>query len=67
MRKLRDAVKKIAEEKGVKITGGLDGRLRDWDRELERTKDVAGAMAKIRGEFSYHLKNDDYKKIEKEI
>ena len=67
MRKLRDAVKKVAQEKGVQITGGLDGRLRNWDRELEKTKDIAGTMARIRGELSHHLDEEDYKKIEEAI
>ncbi len=67
MRKLRDAVKKVAQEKGVQITGGLDGRLRNWDRELEKDGDASATMQKIRGEFRYDLNDDDYREIEKAI
>ena len=67
MRKLRDAVKKVAQEKGVKITGGLDGRLENWDRELEETKDVEGTMKKIESEFKYNFNREDYEKIKRAI
>jgi len=67
MRKLRDAVKKVAQEKGVEITSGLDGRLRNWDRELEKTKDAEGAMKKIESEFKYNFNREDYEEIKRAI
>ena len=67
MRKLRNAVKKVAQEKGVEITGGLDGRLRNWDRELEKTKDVEGTMKKIESEFKYNFNREDYEEIKRAI
>ena len=68
MRKLRDVVIKIAKEKDVYVSGGADGRLRDWDRELEMGKiRPSDAIGKVKGEFKYSLDNEDYEKIEREI
>ncbi|GEM_PF-1884044 len=41
--------------------------VKDIERELDRGSiDVAAAMTKLRARFSYHLTDDDYRKIEKE-
>lgn len=68
MRKLRDAVLKRTKEKEIYVSGGADGRLRDWDRKLGKS-DITPeeAIAKVKGEFKYNLSDDDYKEIEKEI
>lgn len=73
MRKLRDAVLQIAqnkksagkEEAAWLVTGGFDGKLKNWDRDLENGKITAtDAISKVKGEFSYHWSSDDYKKLE---
>ncbi len=76
MRKLRDVVLQIAqkkksagkEEAAWLVTSGLDGRLRNWDRDLENGKiTIADAISKVKGEFRYHWSNDDYNELEKAI
>lgn len=76
MRKLRDAVLQIAQKKksaGAKedawhITGGFDGDLRNWDRDLENGKiTTSDAISKVKGKFRYNWSNDDYNELEKAI
>jgi len=68
MGKLRDAVLKIAQSKGIGITSTRDGRIRNWDREFGNGKMTReDAIKTVKNEFRYNLSNDDYSEIEKLI
>ena len=65
---LRRAAEEIAKNKEMKLTSGQVGRLRNWERDLQRgSLSVEDAMKNIRGEFSYKFDRSDYGKIEREI
>ena len=68
MGKILDEIRKIAEEKEMKLTSFQEGRIRNLERKYERKElDESGVMDELKKEFSYHLDRSDYEKIEKEI
>ncbi|MCK9379153.1 MAG: hypothetical protein M0P97_03340 [Candidatus Moranbacteria bacterium] len=69
MRKLHIAVLQIATRKGEKLTSGFEeGRLQDWARDFEGGKiSASDAVSKVKGEFSHHWTDDDYRELEKAI
>ncbi len=57
----------IVEAKKTKVFNP-EQKIREIERKLDKGLiDSAGAMKELRGMFSYHLDNNDYRKIEKEI
>lgn len=64
----RSIVEEVVNSKKIEMTSFQKDRIRDMEKKLEGSEiNLAEAMKKLRDEFSYHLDNSDYRKIEKEV
>ncbi len=65
---LKSIVENIVNQRGISLTSFQKDRIRDIERSFDNKKiDYAAALSKLRSEFSYHLKDDDYRSIEKSL
>lgn len=64
----KSMIEGMARTKGISLTSGQEGRLRDWERDLDGGKiKVADVVSRLRGEFKYNFSSEDYRRIEKEL
>jgi hypothetical protein len=64
----RSIVEGVVNSKKIEMTSFRKDRIRDIEKKLDGGEiNHAESMRKLRDEFSYHLDNSDYRKIEKEV
>jgi len=66
--KLKETVKKIADEKKIYWSSDHENVIWDAERKLDRGEiDISKAMEKLRTEFKDEFDKYEYEKIEKEM